>query len=138
MAHMSQFYEIEDYEQWLAKGLGYANSYSTEENRFVYALKEDQHFIGFALINKHLRFNTSGHSIAEFYIDNAHQKSGNGRKLAQHVFDALPGLWEVAVTNKNKPARNFWHAVLSNYTDGRYNERQICSYDGIGLIFNNA
>ena len=101
-------------------------------------LKESEIIIGFALVNKHLRFNHDGFAIAEFYIQKDHERNGCGRRLAEYVFAQFPGNWEVAVSLKNNSALAFWKQVVSSYTYGKFIEKKTCSFSGYGFLFNNA
>jgi predicted acetyltransferase len=106
MSYMSRFFEIEDYDQWHSRAIAYLNLYGREPNRHIYTLLNKGTTIGFALVNTHLRFNTAGMAIAEFYISDSHRNSGHGRGLAEYVFNQFPGYWEVAVTLKKSVDRS--------------------------------
>ena len=136
--YMSQFFDIKDRRSWCEGALKYLQRYSTEDDRHIYILKESETIIGFAFINKHLRFNHDGFAVAEFYIKKDHERKGFGRKLAEHVFAQFSGNWEVAVSKKNHSARVFWKQVVSSYTGGNFVEKRIGSFSGYGFLFNNA
>jgi len=135
---MSQFFEIFDHTLWCEGALKNLQRYSAEDDCHIYVLMESESIIGFALVNKHLRFNTGGFAIAEFYIQKEYTKKGYGRRLAEHVFEQFTGNWEVAVSLKNNLARKFWKQVLSSYTNNKFIEKKTKSFNGHGLIFNNA
>jgi predicted acetyltransferase len=126
-----------DYEAWVGVAMDYLNSYATESDRHIFALKHSGVPIGFALVNKHLHFNSDGIAIAEFYIDKQHQAKGCGRELAECVFSHFPGQWEVAVTHGNENAQSFWRRVITDYIRGECREWKIDSCDGIGFSFDN-
>ena len=136
--YMCQFYEINDRDSWCEGALKYLQRYSVEDGRHIYILMESESIIGFALVNKHLRFNNDGFAVAEFYIQEEYQRKGYGRKLAEHVFAQFSGNWEVAVSLKNNSAREFWKHVVSSYTYGKFIEKKTCSFSGYGFVFNNA
>jgi predicted acetyltransferase len=136
--YMSQFFEIDDYDSWCEGALKTLQLYSIEDDRHIYIIKESESIIGFAFVNKHLRFNHDGFAVAEFYIQKDHERKGYGRKLAEHVFAQFPGNWEVAVTLKNSSARVFWKQLVSSYTDGKFIEKRKSSFNGEGFLFNNA
>jgi predicted acetyltransferase len=138
MKYMRQFFEIEDYESWFERGVGYVRRYGVEPNRHIYAVMESGAPIGFALVNDYLRFNDSGYAIAEFYVDDNQQKRGLGRGLAEHVLDQFPGRWEVAVARKKLIARKFWERVISEYTQCNYERRESDNHDRYGFTFKNA
>ena len=58
--------------------------------------------------------------------------------MAEHVFAQFTGNWEVAVSLKNNLAREFWKHVLFSYTNDKFIEKKMDSFNGYGLIFNNA
>lgn len=136
--YISQFFEIKDHEPWCNSAIKNLQRYSVEEGRFIYIVKASGSIAGFALVNKHLRFNPNGFAIAEFYIQKEHGRKGYGRMLAGHVFAQFPGNWEIAVSLKNNSARIFWKQVVSAYTNGKYMEKKTDSFRGLGLVFNNA
>lgn len=136
--HMSRFFEIHDFDSWCNGALKNLRRYLTAEDRYIYILKKSDAVIGFALVNKHFRFNTDGFAMAEFYIQKEHEKKGHGRKLAEHVFTRLPGNWEVAVSLKNTSALLFWKQVVSAYTDGQFIRKRHPSFNGDGFIFSTS
>ena len=136
--YISQFFEINDHESWCEGALKNLLRYSVEDGRHIYILIESDSIIGFALVNKHLRFNNDGFAVAEFYIQKEHKRKGYGRKLAEHVFTQFSGNWEVAVSLKNNSAQEFWKKVVSSYTDGKFTAKKTISFCGYGFVFNNA
>ena len=135
--HISRFFEINDQESWRENALKNLQRYPAEDDWHFYVLKELDSIIGFAFVNKHLRFNNDGFAVAEFYVQKEHQRKGYGRKLAEHVFAQFPGNWEVAVSLKNKPAREFWEQVVSAYTQGKFTKKMTYPFSGYGFVFNN-
>jgi predicted acetyltransferase len=135
--YVSQFYEIQNHHLWREGALKNLQRYSIEEDRHIYIVMDAKSIIGFGLVNKHLRFNTEGFSIAEFYIQQKHGKEGHGRALAEHIFDQYRGNWEVAVSLKNSSARAFWKKIVSSYTRGDFMEKKARSFSGYGFVFKN-
>ena len=133
--HMSQFFNIHHYDAWCAGAVKNLNGYSLAEDRHAYMVQESGVVIGFALVNGHLRFNGQGLAMAEFYIQKRHERKGYGQGLAEHIFTALPGHWEVAVTSANKSALNFWETVVDAYTLGQFRQEKKPGF--IGFIFTN-
>jgi len=133
--HMSRFFEIAHYDPWCEGALKNLQRYSMADDRYIYILKESEAIIGFALVNKHLRFNTDGFAVADFYIQKNHEKKGYGRKLAEYVFAQFAGNWEVAVTLKNKSALMFWKQVISSYTKGKFIKKRKSLFSGDGFVF---
>ena len=138
LAYMSQFFVTDNYDSWCEGALKSLRLYSIKEDRYIYTIRESDSIIGFAFINKHLRFNNDGFAVAEFYIRKDHERKGYGRRLAEYVFALFPGNWEVAVTEKNKSARAFWKQVVSAYTHDKFVEKKKSSFSGNGFLFNNA
>ncbi|MCF6247805.1 MAG: GNAT family N-acetyltransferase [Desulfobacula sp.] len=137
LGFMSRFYNITNVNAWRDKALENLQNTAKTEKPLIYSLKKSNDIIGFAQINKHLRFNYEGLAIAEFYVQKEYEKNGYGTTLAEHVFDLFPGSWEVAVAIKNEPARVFWKQVVSSYTSGKFTEKRKNSMKECGLLFNN-
>ncbi|MCP4671095.1 MAG: GNAT family N-acetyltransferase [Desulfobacula sp.] len=136
--YMSQFFEIYDQASWCEGALKNLQRYRVKNDHHIYVLMESEFLIGFAFVNKHLRFNNDGFAIAEFYIQKKYNRKGYGRRLAEHVFAQFIGEWEIAVSLKNNLARKFWKKVLSSYTNDKFMEKKTNSFNGYVLIFNNA
>lgn len=134
---ISQFLEIKDHFAWKEVALKNLKEYVVEADRYVYIIRESESIVGFALVNKHLRFNNDGFAVAEFYIQKQYQGQGKGRKLAKYIFSQFLGNWEVAVSMQNNLGQEFWRQVLISYTDGKFLEKKISSFNGIGFVFNN-
>jgi len=135
--YMRRFFEIHNFDSWCKGAMKNLQHYSIAVDRHIYILKESESIIGFALVNKHFRFNTDGFAVAEFYIQKAHERKGYGRKLAEHVFTQHTGNWEVAVSLKNKSALTFWKQVVSSYTEGNFIKKRNSSFCGYGFVFNS-
>ena len=136
--YISQFFDISDHKPWCERALKNLHRYSVEDGHYSYILVKSDSIIGFALINKHFRFNSDGLAVADFYLQKGYARKGNGRKLAEHVFAQFPGNWEVAVSSKNISAQKFWKQVISSYTCGKFREKTACSFSGFGFVFNNS
>ena len=138
LGYMSQFYKIHNFDSWCKGALKNLQLYPIADDQHIYILKKSESIIGFALVNKHLRFNNDGFAMAEFYIQKRYDGKGHGRRLAEHVFEQFTGNWEVAVTFKNKSALLFWEQVVSSYTNGKFIKKGFSSFKGYGFIFNTA
>lgn len=135
---MKQYNKIEDVDAWVVRANQYFNLYGTEPERKVYIFTQKNVISGFSLVNREYRFNTTGNTIAEFYITPKEQKKGAGQELAKYTFAQQPGVWEVCIASGNKGAYKFWNKVISEFTSGDYKTRAIDTYDGKGFIFNSA
>ncbi len=130
LAHMSRFFTIKHCDAWIEGALKNLHGCVLAEERQAYMVQESGAVIGFALINQHLRFNSKGFAVAEFYIQKLHEKRGHGRKLAEHLFEALPGPWEVAVTSTNHKALKFWKKVVTAFTLGKFKQADKAGFAG--------
>jgi predicted acetyltransferase len=63
------------------------------------------------------------HTIAEFFIMKKYGGKGIGKTAAKRIFDLFPGKWQVTQIEKNYPAQAFWRSLISEYTNGKYEER---------------
>lgn len=135
---MSQFLDIVHYDAWCETALKNLQSYCLADDRYLFILKKSHRIIGFAMVNKHLRFNTQGFAMAEFYIQKTHEKKGYGRRLAEHVFASFPGNWEVAVALKNRSALAFWEQVVSSLKLDTVIKTKNPRFNGHGFVFNNG
>ena len=136
--YMRQFFDITHPASWCEGALKNLHRYVKAEDRHIYTLTASGTIIGFAMVNQHLRFNSDGLAVAEFYIQKAHARKGYGRQLAEHVFALFPGHWEVAITRTNTSALVFWEQVVSSYTKGHFSKKQLTSFHGYGFVFNTA
>lgn len=134
--HMRQFFEIVHYEPWCKRALKNLQHYLKSDDQHIFIIKESDIIIGFAMVNNHLRFNTDGFAVAEFYVQKAYQRKGYGRMLTDHIFAAFPGNWEVAVAFKNNSALAFWGQIVSLYEKNKCIKKS--SFNGYGFVFNNG
>ena len=130
LAYMHQFFEIDNFEAWCNTAVKNLNAYSISDDHHLYTVNKDSTIIGFALVNRHLRFIENGFAVADFFIQPAQTRQGHGRRLARHIFSRLPGKWEVAVTSTNKKALKFWEPVVSEYTNGTFIKKNKASFTG--------
>jgi predicted acetyltransferase len=85
------------------------------------------HYAGFALADGAVKVGTNGHWMDQFFVLKKYRRSGLGAALARHVFDALPGRWEVGQMPGNLAAQAFWRRVIADCTKGAYTEHAITS-----------
>lgn len=130
LAHMHQFFEIHDFEAWRDTAVKNLNQYATSGDHHLYTVNKADTIIGFALVNRHLRFIENGFAVADFFIVPDHSRNGHGRRLASHIFSRLPGHWEVAVTSTNTKALKFWEQVVSEYTGKTFIKKTRASFTG--------
>ena len=111
-------FEDSDVDEHGIFGYKYLDNYWTEEERHPFIVKVDGKLAGFALV----RVIDGVANIAEFFIMRKYRRTGVGRIVAQRVFDMFPGKWRVEQAPRNLPAQNFWRKVISEYTNGQYEE----------------
>jgi len=63
--------------------------------------------------------------MAEFFISRARRRLGIGRTAVQLILSRFTGRWEIREYLRNAQAVNFWRRVVSNYTQGAYQERIV-------------
>jgi len=100
----------------------------------------DGRYAGFALVDTRLRVGAQGHWMDQFCVLKKYRRRGVGRRLAQAVFDALPGRWEVGQMPGNLPAQAFWRDVIGERTAGGYTEHVLHDgpWQGVVQAFNSA
>jgi predicted acetyltransferase len=98
------------------------------------------HHAGFALADGAVKVGVSGHWMDQFFVLKKYRRSGLGFTLARHVFEALPGRWEVGQMPDNFAAQAFWRRVIAGYTMGAYVEHAIASgcWQGVVQCFQAA
>lgn len=98
--------------------------WSEPEKRFPFLIRSGGQIAGFALATRgspatddpdHL-------DVAEFFVLRGHHRSGVGRRAAFLLWNRLPGLWVVRVSEGNRAGLPFWHEVIREYTGGAFSE----------------
>lgn len=91
---------------------------------------------GFALMND---WAPSGDPVdwamAEFFVLAKYRRAGIGSRAARRLFADLPGLWELGVTDYNKPALAFWRRALATARVGGLEESSGAGRCWLGPIF---
>jgi predicted acetyltransferase len=82
-------------------------------------------YAGLALVDASIKVGTTGHWMEQFFVLKKYRRAGVGRTLAQRVFAALPGAWEVGQMPRNAAARAFWRNVIGEYAGGAYVEHEL-------------
>ncbi|PHM10769.1 GNAT family N-acetyltransferase [Nostoc sp. 'Peltigera malacea cyanobiont' DB3992] len=123
-------------------GYRYLDYYWTEPERHPFMIKVDEKLAGFVLVNQHtyLYQDSNAMSIAEFFILKKYRNQGIGKQVATYIFNQFPGTWEVRQTALNLSAQAFWGKVISQYTNGAFNEFFVNDRRWHGPIktFNNS
>ena len=91
-------------------------------------------YAGFALVDQAVRIGTHGYWMDQFFVLRKYRHRGVGRLLAQSVFDALPGRWEVGQMPRNLAAQAFWREVIGKCTGGRFKEHEVRALHWHGIV----
>jgi predicted acetyltransferase len=68
---------------------------------------------GFALINTLSRHGDNvEHNMAEFFVARKYRRRGVGVEAVRQILARYPGLWEIAVVERNFAARAFWPRAI--------------------------
>ena len=114
---------------------GYAlDRYWDTEGFHPFVVTLNGKYAGFALVNQAVRIGTHGYWMDQFFILKKFRHQGVGQSLAQSVFAALRGRWEVGQMLENSQAQAFWRAVISTYTRGRFKEHEVRAGPWQGVI----
>lgn len=114
---------------------GYAlDRYWDSEGFYPFVATVDGKYAGFALVNPAVRIGTHGYWMDQFFVLKKYRHQGVGRLLAQSVFAALVGRWEVGQMPENRPAQVFWREVISRWTGGRFKEHEVQAGGWQGVI----
>ena len=130
----------QDVSEYGCFGYAHIDDYWNEEGRFPYMIRVDGRIAGFALVRSGCEYHDlpDAFNMAEFFVMKKYRRRGIGRCAAERVFDRHRGNWEVTQWSNNLPARNFWNAVIRDYTRGEYTEFGSVEAGHVGLLFNNA
>jgi len=113
-------------------GYNYLDNYWTEEGRYAFLVKVARRVAGFALVRQ---MGDATHSMTEFFILRKYRRHGLGRRAAHRIFDMFPGSWSVSQEAGNLPAQVFWRKVISEYTNGDYEEMSL-EHPEMGVVQN--
>lgn len=103
-------------------GYTYLDHYWTEDGRHPFLVRVDGKLAGFVLVRTPP--STGENHVAEFFIVRKFRRTGIGRIVTHRIFDMFPGRWEVDQVASNLPARAFWERVVSEYTNGDYEQTE--------------
>jgi predicted acetyltransferase len=134
--------EAKDVDAYGLFGYQYLDYYWTESKRHPFLVKCDEKLAGFVLVNQHTYFyqDNDAMSIAEFFILKRYRNQGIAKQVATQIFNQFPGSWEVRQTALNLSAQSFWTKVISQYTNGAFDEVFLNDDRWYGPIktFNNS
>ena len=95
----------------------------------------DGHLAGVVLVDNDVKLAGNERSICEFFVMRKYRRRGVGRTMAQEVFRRLPATWEIAVKASNMPAQIFWQKVISEYSQGVFQEVMLDNDEWEGPVF---
>ena len=72
--------------------------------------------------------------MAQFFVLRKYRRRGVGSAAARHVFETLPGPWQVGQMPLNTPAQAFWRRVISDFTGTGFVELRIDSGAWQGVL----
>jgi predicted acetyltransferase len=120
---------------------GYAlDRYWDTEGFYPFVAIVNGKYAGFALVNQAVRIGTHGYWMDQFFVLKKYRRKGVGQLLAQSVFAALLGRWEVGQMTENHPAQAFWREVIGAYTGGRFKEHEVRAgpWQGVVQVFEST
>ena len=91
----------------------------------AFIVLREQEPVGFAVVQRGL---ASGgeprrrYRLSEFFIRRPFRRKGVGRGAALLLFARYAGDWTIAEQSRNPGALKFWRRVVSEFTDGHYQE----------------
>jgi predicted acetyltransferase len=103
-------------------GYKFMDHYWTEPGRHPFLIGAEGRIAGFALVRDSTNTGDGRNHLAEFFIVRKYRRRGIGRTAAHRIFDMFPGAWSVGQVERNLPAKAFWRSIISDYTDGRFEE----------------
>jgi thiosulfate/3-mercaptopyruvate sulfurtransferase len=89
--------------------------YWSREGHHPLVIRVDGRAAGFALINtlSH-RGGTVERNMAEFFVARLYRRRGVASEAARQILALRPGLWEVAVMERNQAAQVFWPRAIAS------------------------
>ena len=116
-------------------GYDYLDHYWTEPGRYPFLVRVEGKLAGLVLVRTLDESETNlTLSMAEFFILRKYRHRGIGRVVAQRIFDMFPGQWSVAQVENNHAAQAFWRKVISEYTQGNFQETWLNNEEWQGPV----
>jgi predicted acetyltransferase len=99
-------------------------SYWQDSWRHPYLIRADGKLAGFALVHQRSRItgDPTTWDMAEFFVVRKYRRQGIGALIATRLFEAHRGNWEVRQRDDNGIASAFWRSVITDFTDGKFEE----------------
>lgn len=140
LQQMLELYQYELSDIWHqdldAEGrFGYDLSRHAQGERFhAHVVLSAGAYAGFALVAPACVTRQDGFWMEQFFILKKYRRAGMGVELAQHVFRAHPGHWEVGQMHANTAAQAFWRRVIAQVTEGQFSETRVTEGWWQGLV----
>ena len=88
--------------------------YWAEADRSVWFIRAGGALAGFALLNRHSHCERPvDFNMGEFFIARPYRRDGIGARAAIDLIEMHKGRWEIAVGERNLPAKAFWPRVVA-------------------------
>jgi predicted acetyltransferase len=98
--------------------------WSEPERRFPFLIRYGGRLVGFILAKRgsEVTGDPDVLDVAEFFVMRRYRRLGLGRKAAFLLWNRLPGLWMVRVSERNPGALDFWRSTVAEFTNGAATE----------------
>ncbi len=116
-------------------GYGDLDYFWFESTHTAFLVTVDEKHAGFVLIDNEVVIPGNERSITEFFIMRKYRLQGVGKQVAFEVFRRLPAKWEVRIIKQNHPAQAFWRRIIAEYTQEKYQEKNLDNNDWDGPVF---
>ncbi len=102
----------------------YLDYYWADPARLPFLIRQKSEIVGFAFVRNEMD-PVNGQplsQIAEFFVLPGQRRTGIGQATAKKLWDMFPGIWTVDVLKNNTGAYAFWLRVVTEYTQGEFEE----------------
>jgi predicted acetyltransferase len=117
-------YDLSEFMAWSVEADGMHRCYGLEDywkhNNLPFIIYVDNELAGFLLVETFTEDASRDYEIGEFFILRKFRRSGIATKVCLELFDRFKGRWVVSQLAPNKPAIDFWHKILSLYSEDSY------------------
>jgi predicted acetyltransferase len=141
-AHDFSEFDQADVDEHGFYGYDYFDCYWTEANRHPFLIRVNGKLAGLVLVSDYCYIleDKSAKSVSEFFVMRKYRRRGIGKTVAGKVFDQFPGKWEIIEHEANLAAKAFWKTVVGDYTQNRYEVREVDTGDwkGQALLFDSS
>ncbi|WP_407074310.1 GNAT family N-acetyltransferase [Paenibacillus lacisoli] len=91
--------------------------------KLAFIIRSRRRPAGFALMERLEEREEGDYYMTEFFVLQKYRRSGVGSWAARQLFKEFQGKWKVTQLGTNLPALAFWRQVISEYTDGKFEEK---------------